>query len=112
MARLHAGSVAGGSGRDAEHVVLYEDGARRKVVALLSAIKDLQAVTRWGEREGEEGCPPDACTHPHSHPLAHALSLSLSLSLSVTRSLPLSRSHTHIHMCILGVLPVCVQGGA
>ncbi len=31
VARLHASTVAGAGGRDAAHVVLYEDASKRKV---------------------------------------------------------------------------------
>lgn len=41
MSRLHASTV-GAFGRDAAHVVLYEDGAKRKVKALMAAIKDIK----------------------------------------------------------------------
>jgi DNA mismatch repair protein MSH6 len=44
IARLHASTVAGASGRDAANVVLYEDGAKRKVRQLLAALRDMQAV--------------------------------------------------------------------
>lgn len=44
IARLHASTVAGGSGRDSGHVVLYEDAAKRKVKSVVSAVRDLQAV--------------------------------------------------------------------
>jgi DNA mismatch repair ATPase MutS len=40
------GAAAGGHGRDAAHVVLYEDVEKRRVKALLSALRDLQRVRR------------------------------------------------------------------
>ncbi|CAD7704171.1 unnamed protein product [Ostreobium quekettii] len=45
LARLHASTLEGAHcGREAEHVVLYEDAARRKVRALVAALKGLQRV--------------------------------------------------------------------
>ncbi|KAG2440549.1 hypothetical protein HYH02_010133 [Chlamydomonas schloesseri] len=44
ITRLHASTVEGGSGRDAAHVVLYEDAAKRKVAALTGALKDLRSA--------------------------------------------------------------------
>lgn len=44
LARLHASTIEGAVGREAAHVVLYEDAARRKVKGLVAAIDDLQAV--------------------------------------------------------------------
>jgi DNA mismatch repair protein MSH6 len=41
-----AAAAAGGHGRDAAHVVLYEDVEKRRVKALLSALRDLQRVRR------------------------------------------------------------------
>jgi DNA mismatch repair protein MSH6 len=38
------GSSGGGFGREAAHVVLYEDVARRRVKVLVGAMKDLQAL--------------------------------------------------------------------
>eukprot|EP00798_Chlamydomonas_sp_ICE-L_P022858 gene22858-30031_t len=43
IARLHA-STTGASGRDAAHVILYEDATKRKVKAVKAAIYDLQQV--------------------------------------------------------------------
>ncbi|KAF5838281.1 muts domain V-domain-containing protein [Dunaliella salina] len=67
VARLAASTVEGAAGRDADHVVLYEDAARRKVKALTGAIRDLQAVSRavrkfypvlpWAESSGGSGQP-------------------------------------------------------
>ena len=42
LARLQASTVAGAGGREAGHVVLYEDTGRRRVKALVAAIRDLQ----------------------------------------------------------------------
>ncbi len=42
VARLAAGSVAGGIGREAPNVVLYEDGSRRRIRPLSASIRDLQ----------------------------------------------------------------------
>jgi hypothetical protein len=48
LARLHASTVAGASGRDASNVVLYEDAAKRKVAALVGVLRDLQVgERRW-----------------------------------------------------------------
>lgn len=38
------GSSSGGFGREAAHVVLYEDVARRRVKVLVGAMRDLQAL--------------------------------------------------------------------
>lgn len=38
VARLAASTVAGAAGRDAEHVVLYEDPAKRKVRGLIPVV--------------------------------------------------------------------------
>ncbi|GAX75912.1 hypothetical protein CEUSTIGMA_g3355.t1 [Chlamydomonas eustigma] len=46
LARMQASTVAGAGGRDAGHVVLYEDQAKRRVKALVGAIKDLQDVRK------------------------------------------------------------------
>lgn len=52
-----SGSSGGGFGRDAAHVVLYEDVGRRRVRVLVGAMKDLQGLqaaleafqqVRWG----------------------------------------------------------------
>lgn len=44
LARLHASVAGGGTGRDAAHVVLYEDAARRRVQALIQAIRGLRSI--------------------------------------------------------------------
>ncbi|GIL69309.1 hypothetical protein Vretimale_13435 [Volvox reticuliferus] len=44
VARLHASTVSGASGRDASNVILYEDAGKRKVAALTSALKDLRSA--------------------------------------------------------------------
>ncbi|GLC55756.1 hypothetical protein PLESTB_001025500 [Pleodorina starrii] len=44
VARLHASTVSGASGRDASNVVLYEDAGKRRVAALTAALKDLRAA--------------------------------------------------------------------
>ncbi|EFJ45822.1 hypothetical protein VOLCADRAFT_105835 [Volvox carteri f. nagariensis] len=44
VARLHASTVSGASGRDAANVVLYEDAGKRRVAALTSVLKDLRAA--------------------------------------------------------------------
>ncbi|GFR46110.1 hypothetical protein Agub_g7598, partial [Astrephomene gubernaculifera] len=43
LTRLHASTVDGACGRDAAHVVLYEDAGRRRVAALWGALRDLRA---------------------------------------------------------------------
>ncbi|GIL60874.1 hypothetical protein Vafri_15713 [Volvox africanus] len=50
VARLHASTVSGASGRDASNVILYEDAGKRKVAALTSALKDLRAAYRALEK--------------------------------------------------------------
>jgi DNA mismatch repair protein MSH6 len=55
IARLHASTVAGAGGREAANVVLYEDGAKRKVRQLLGAMKDMQVGVGWGWGAGVEG---------------------------------------------------------
>ena len=42
LARLQASTVSGAVGREAGNVVLYEDMGKRRVKALVSAIRDLQ----------------------------------------------------------------------
>jgi hypothetical protein len=70
IARLHASTVAGASGRDAANVVLYEDAGRRKVAALLAALKDLRVGGGgeagkggwgWGQRGHGAGGPGRTC---------------------------------------------------
>ena len=52
-----AGSAGngGGFGREAAHVVLYEDVAKRRVKVLVGAMKDLQALQRALEAFGKVG---------------------------------------------------------
>ncbi len=44
LSRLHAVGVGGGTGRDAPHVVLYEDAARRRVRELTGVLRGLQRL--------------------------------------------------------------------
>lgn len=45
LSRLHSSSLKGAhAGRDADHVILYEDATKRKVTAFVSALTGLQSV--------------------------------------------------------------------
>ncbi|KXZ50845.1 hypothetical protein GPECTOR_15g531 [Gonium pectorale] len=44
ITRLHASTVEGALGRDAAHVILYEDAGKRRVAALSGALKDLRSA--------------------------------------------------------------------
>jgi hypothetical protein len=46
-------SSAGGFGREAAHVVLYEDVAKRRVKVLVAAMRDLQALQEALQAFGE-----------------------------------------------------------
>lgn len=49
-------SSSGGFGREAAHVVLYEDVARRRVKVLVAAMKDLQGLQAALEAFQQVGC--------------------------------------------------------
>ena len=53
LARLQSSTVAGAGGRESGHVVLYEDVGKRRVKALVAAIRDLQVCVWGGGGHGE-----------------------------------------------------------
>eukprot|EP00879_Flechtneria_rotunda_P025746 GHRR01027386.1.p1 GENE.GHRR01027386.1~~GHRR01027386.1.p1 ORF type:complete len:1037 (+),score=479.42 GHRR01027386.1:1366-4476(+) len=53
LARLAGTAAAGGFGREAAHVVLYEDQAKRRVKVLVAAMRDLQALQQALEAFGK-----------------------------------------------------------
>ena len=50
LARLQSSTVAGAGGRESGHVVLYEDVGKRRVKALVAAIRDLQVCVERTRR--------------------------------------------------------------
>jgi DNA mismatch repair protein MSH6 len=53
VGKAGSGSRPGGFGREAAHVVLYEDMAKRRVKVLVGAMRDLQALREALQAFGE-----------------------------------------------------------
>ena len=57
MLQCHNPAIAACPRRDAGHVILYEDAAKRRVRALVGALRDLAAVGKALAAIGKVGAP-------------------------------------------------------